>query len=128
MLGISQSKLSAKMFLSRTTCGQWERGKACPSIVHLTRLSELLGVSFEWLATGREVMMFDDKNEDLKKPEQDEKQAEQEQMKRHKQKVQMNNIFETMNLKQRKYLLSFLDSMRYRNSADNSLQASAVSR
>jgi len=74
----------------------------------LTKLADILGASLEWLATGREVVMFDDKNEDLKNGEQDERQAEQEQMKRHKQKVQMNLIFENMDSRQQQYLLSFL--------------------
>jgi len=128
LLGLSQSQLSAKMYLSRTMCGQWERGKANPSTAHLIRLTEILGVSFEWLATGREVVMFDDKNEDLKNGEQNKQQAEQEQMRRHKQQVQMNLIFENMDSRQQQYLLSFLDSMRYKNVANNNLQALAVGR
>ncbi|RLA06661.1 MAG: hypothetical protein DRQ51_08735 [Gammaproteobacteria bacterium] len=71
--------------------------------------------------------MFDDKNEDLKNGKQDERQAEQEQMKRHKQKVQMNLIFENMDSRQQQYLLSFLDSMRYKNT-NNNLHALAVGR
>ncbi|RLA06666.1 MAG: hypothetical protein DRQ51_08760 [Gammaproteobacteria bacterium] len=72
--------------------------------------------------------MFDDKNDDLKNGKQDERQAEQEQMRRHKQKVQMNLIFENMDSRQQQYLLSFLDSMKYRNNANNNLQALAVGR
>jgi len=72
--------------------------------------------------------VFDDKNDDLKNGKQDERQAEQEQMRRHKQKVQMNLIFENMDSRQQQYLLSFLDSMKYRNNANNNLQALAVGR
>jgi len=49
-------------------------------------------------------------------------------MKHHKQKVQMNLIFENMDSRQQQYLLSFLDSMQYRNVANNNLQALAVGR
>jgi transcriptional regulator with XRE-family HTH domain len=51
-LGFSQSGLSEMMSLSRTMCGQWERGTSIPSTLHLSRLADILGVSFEYLAKG----------------------------------------------------------------------------
>lgn len=51
-LGLSQSDLSRAMHLSRTMCGQWERGVANPSTLHLSKLADILGVSFEYLAKG----------------------------------------------------------------------------
>lgn len=53
-MGLSQSDLSRAMCLSRTMCGQWERGVANPSTAHLSKLSDILGVSFEYLAKGVE--------------------------------------------------------------------------
>lgn len=52
-LGVSQSELSEMMSLSRTMCGQWERGTSIPSTLHLSRLADILDVSFEYLAKGR---------------------------------------------------------------------------
>jgi transcriptional regulator with XRE-family HTH domain len=52
-LGITQSELSRIMCLSRTICGQWERGTSVPSTLHLSRLADILGVSFEYLAKGK---------------------------------------------------------------------------
>ncbi len=51
-IGLSQSEVSRIMCLSRGVCGQWERGIANPSTAHLSRLAQILGVSFEYLATG----------------------------------------------------------------------------
>ena len=44
-------------------------------------------------------------------------------MKHHKQQKQMNLIFADMDSRQQQYLLSFLDSMEYKNNANNNLQA-----
>lgn len=51
-LGLSQSDLSRVMYLSRTMCGQWERDTSIPSTLHLSRLADVLNVSFEYLAKG----------------------------------------------------------------------------
>ncbi len=51
-LKLSKSKLSTKMHLSRSTCGQWERGISNISTAHLMKLACIIMVSFEWLATG----------------------------------------------------------------------------
>jgi transcriptional regulator with XRE-family HTH domain len=117
MIGVTSSAIS-----------QYETQLNEPSIKNLSKIAIALNISFEWLATGREVVMFDDKNEGLKNGEQNKQQAEQEQMKRHKQQVQMSAIFENMDSRQQQYLLSFLDSMRYKNNANNNLQALAIGR
>lgn len=54
--GLSQASLAERMKISRGACGHWERGKASPSTAHLTKLSEILNVRFEWLATGKGTM------------------------------------------------------------------------
>lgn len=52
--GISQTELARLLGVTRSACSQWEsqRGTA-PRRERLEQLSSLLGVSFEWLATGR---------------------------------------------------------------------------
>ncbi|SMN12053.1 hypothetical protein SPBRAN_262 [uncultured Candidatus Thioglobus sp.] len=35
-------------------CGQWERNTSVPSTLHLSKLADMLGVSFEYLAKGVE--------------------------------------------------------------------------
>ena len=44
--------------MSRSACGQWERGAAAPSVVRLIHLAKTLDVNFEWLATGRGEVEF----------------------------------------------------------------------
>lgn len=52
-VGLSQTHLATTVGVTRGACSQWERGVTVPSVVHLSALSKVLGVSFEWLATGR---------------------------------------------------------------------------
>jgi transcriptional regulator with XRE-family HTH domain len=54
---ISRFELADKMCLSRSIVGKWERGISNPSIAHLVKLASVLGVSFEWLATGLKMMI-----------------------------------------------------------------------
>ena len=52
--GISQTELARLLGVTRSACSQWEsdRGTA-PRRERLEQLAALLGVSFEWLGTGR---------------------------------------------------------------------------
>lgn len=52
---LTQRELADELGINRSAIAQWERleGGTNPSIVHLSRIAELAGVSFEWLATGR---------------------------------------------------------------------------
>jgi transcriptional regulator with XRE-family HTH domain len=52
--GISQSRLAEMLGITRSACSQWEsvQGTA-PRRARLEQLAGLLGVSYEWLATGR---------------------------------------------------------------------------
>lgn len=51
-IGLSQSDVSRIMNLSRTTCGQWERGFTNPSVIQLVKLADILKTSIEYLARG----------------------------------------------------------------------------
>ncbi|AUB80065.1 hypothetical protein THSYN_03185 [Candidatus Thiodictyon syntrophicum] len=51
--GLSQADLAATVGVSRGACGHWEQGKTVPSVEHLAGVATVLGVRFEWLATGR---------------------------------------------------------------------------
>lgn len=52
--GISQTELARLLGVTRSACSQWEStGGTAPRRERLEQLAQLLGVSFEWLATGR---------------------------------------------------------------------------
>ncbi len=51
--GWSQSELARRMFVSQPSVADWESGRKAPHTKNLARLAMLLGVSVEWLATGR---------------------------------------------------------------------------
>lgn len=93
-IGISQSELSRLMDLSRTICGQWERGTSHPSINHLLTLSKILKVSFGYLITGKE------------------ENKEQNNILNDKQHILLDKQIQTMiqklNIKQKQALCDFL--------------------
>jgi len=47
--GMSQEELAEKLYVSRQTVSQWETGQTMPSIDNITRLHEVLDVSFDEL-------------------------------------------------------------------------------
>lgn len=52
--GISQTELARLLGVTRSACSQWESAQGtAPRRERLEQLAALLGVSFEWLATGR---------------------------------------------------------------------------
>lgn len=53
VLGWSQADLARRMFVTQPSVADWESGRKAPHTKNLTRLAVLLGVSFEWLTTGR---------------------------------------------------------------------------
>ncbi len=52
-LGYSQDVLGAKVGVSRVAVSQWERGESSPSGRYLNDLAAALGVSVDWLLTGK---------------------------------------------------------------------------
>lgn len=52
-LGWSQADLARRMFVTQPSVAAWESGRKAPHTKNLMRLAMLLGVSFEWLTTGR---------------------------------------------------------------------------
>lgn len=52
-LGWSQADLARRMFVTQPSVAAWELGRKAPHTKNLARLAMLLGVSFEWLTTGR---------------------------------------------------------------------------
>ena len=52
-LGWSQADLARRMFVTQPSVAAWESGRKAPHMKNLARLAMLLGVSFEWLSTGR---------------------------------------------------------------------------
>lgn len=58
--GLSQTALAHKLGITRSACSQWEADDGtAPRRERLEQLAQLLGVSFEWLATGNAVMPAD---------------------------------------------------------------------
>lgn len=52
---MSQARLAELMGVTRSACSQWERDAVnAPRDKHLSLLARLLGVSAEWLSTGRD--------------------------------------------------------------------------
>ncbi|HLU61789.1 MAG TPA: helix-turn-helix domain-containing protein [Gammaproteobacteria bacterium] len=52
--GVSQTELARLLGVTRSACSQWESPQGtAPRRERLEQLATLLGVSFEWLATGR---------------------------------------------------------------------------
>jgi transcriptional regulator with XRE-family HTH domain len=52
-LGWSQADLARRMFVTQPSVAAWELGLKAPHMKNMTRLAMQLGVSFEWLSTGR---------------------------------------------------------------------------
>ncbi|GAA4648035.1 helix-turn-helix transcriptional regulator [Kistimonas scapharcae] len=50
---LSQQALADLIGVSRSALAQWETDMSRPSLDNLRKISETLGVSFEWIATGR---------------------------------------------------------------------------
>ena len=52
--GIAQSRLAQILGVTRSACSQWESPEGtAPRRERLEQLANVLGVSYEWLATGR---------------------------------------------------------------------------
>lgn len=52
--GISQARLAELLGITRSACSQWESDEGtAPRSQRLEQIAALLGVSYEWLATGR---------------------------------------------------------------------------
>jgi transcriptional regulator with XRE-family HTH domain len=56
-LGWSQAELARRMFVSQPSVAEWESGRKAPHLKNMARLAMLLGVSFDWLSTGRGDML-----------------------------------------------------------------------
>lgn len=53
-LGLSQAQLARSLGITRSACSQWEASDGtAPRRERLAQIAQLLGVSYEWLATGR---------------------------------------------------------------------------
>ena len=51
--GWSQADLARRMFVTQPSVAAWELGLKAPHTKNMARLAIMLGVSFEWLSTGR---------------------------------------------------------------------------
>lgn len=53
-VGFSQAQLARALGITRSACSQWEASDGtAPRRERLEQIARLLGVSYEWLATGR---------------------------------------------------------------------------
>jgi transcriptional regulator with XRE-family HTH domain len=56
----TQAQQATRLRVHRSAVAQWEQLKGTtPSLIHLTKIAEVLEISFEWLATGRGRLKFD---------------------------------------------------------------------
>lgn len=58
-LGWSQAELARRLNISPSTVGMYEQGRREPSIEMVVLLSEVLGVSIEFLVSGRSICPMD---------------------------------------------------------------------
>lgn len=56
--GLTQGQVAVRMGVSPQAVSKWERGLACPDLVFLDDLADLLGVGIEELLTGRTACLF----------------------------------------------------------------------
>jgi len=50
--GMSQEQLAEQMFVSRQSISKWENGESIPDLANIVRLSEIFGVSTDYLLKG----------------------------------------------------------------------------
>jgi transcriptional regulator with XRE-family HTH domain len=93
---ITRKDLAEIMCLSGTIVGKWERGNSNPSTAHLIKLAEVLKVSFDWLATGKEKVADAESIVD-----------------ETTQNIQISQIVKKLNPAQKTKLLGFLETIVY---------------
>lgn len=54
IIGISQAELAKLLCISTSTEGMYEQGRRTPSLDILVKMSEIFGVSLDYLITGKE--------------------------------------------------------------------------
>ncbi|HVI26314.1 MAG TPA: helix-turn-helix domain-containing protein [Xanthomonadaceae bacterium] len=62
---LTQESLAHRIGVHRSAIANWESGSSNPSGENLARLAEVLGVSYEWLATGRGEMSLEAWRDDV---------------------------------------------------------------
>ncbi len=91
--GISQADLAQAMGITRSACSQWESDQGTgPRRERLEVLAAELGVSYEWLATGREAGAVSEISPSYLTADQ----------------LELLRLFKGLQPKQRKALLNFL--------------------
>ena len=94
--GLSQAELADTLGITRSACSQWESDQGTgPRRARLEALAEALGVSYTWLATGRENAI-----------------GESEPAYLNAEQLELLRLFKAMPAKQRRALLDFLRSLK----------------
>jgi len=60
--GLTPLQLAVLIGVTKGACGQWEVGMITPTVENLSKLAITLAVNFEWLATGRGDMDYNQKH------------------------------------------------------------------
>lgn len=95
--GISQADLAEAMGITRSACSQWESDQGTgPRRERLEVLAAELGVSYEWLATGRDAGRVNEALPSYLTAEQ----------------LELLSLFKNLSSGQRKALLAFLRASR----------------
>jgi len=55
---LTQEELAKLVGVTKSACGQWERGITSLIVENIAKLAVVLDVYFEWLATGRGKMNY----------------------------------------------------------------------
>lgn len=99
--GISQADLAAAMGITRSACSQWESDQGTgPRRERLERLASELGVSYQWLATGRDSARSD-------------RVSEAPPSYLTTDQLELLALYKTLKPKQRKALLAFLQAVKH---------------
>lgn len=101
-LGWSQGELARRMYVSQPSVADWESGRKAPHTKNLVRLAVLLGVSLEWLTTGRGKMQADEHTQ--REPSADRWIRPEER--------RLLEMYAHLKPKQRTALLGFLESLQ----------------
>ena len=108
--GWNQNELAQRMSVAQPTISAWETGTKAPRLKILLRLSEVLGVSMEWLSTGRGSRLPQSsalQASDLDIPEGYRVVSEEEQ-------ARLLRCYARLDSGEREALLSLLESVLYR--------------
>ena len=98
--GKSQEWLAEEVGVRQTSVSAWERGSADPTVDNMSRVSQVLNVSFEWLAKGVGAMTVDVGSALNEQPSAYDMQTEEQR--------ELLALFDQLSKKKREVLMTFV--------------------